>query len=79
MNLAKSLGRGGHKAGMKLALYAPFFEYRSQRPNQDLSEAITEFMDASPEDAVMKPRDVDPRTLKDNLKRLERVMAPRKK
>lgn len=71
-------GRRRHQAGLKAARYAPFFEFWFEQRTDDLCKAIIDYQESHPQDESMKGGDIEPRTIRANIKSLDQMMAPRR-
>lgn len=71
-------GRSGHKPGMKASGYARFYEFLGHRHSDDLESALTDYLEEFPNDPSVNAN-IDLRTLKANVDRLEIIMRPRTK
>lgn len=71
-------GRRRHQAGLKAARYAPFFEFWLEQRTDDLCKAIIDYQESHPQDESMKGGDIEPRTIRANIKSLDQMMAPRR-
>ena len=78
LELALFQGRRKHHSGLRLAQYAPFYDFYHQHHQDDLEDTLAKYLDCHPEDPVLKGGSIELKTLKTNLEGLERLMTPRK-
>ena len=72
-------GRRGHKSDVKMAKYARFYRYWKERSHVDFEDVRVQYMNDHPEDDILKGGNLDTRTLKSNLDRVEKLMEPLQK
>jgi len=78
LELALFQGRRKHHSGLRLAQYAPFYDFYHQHHQGDLEDTLAKYLKVHSDDPVMKQGNIELKTLKANLEGLERLMTPRK-